>query len=118
MNYLTITRWLAIGWTIIMLIGCLTPHEQVPGVLITFSDKLLHIAIFALFGLLWMEAGIRLNIVIVAGLILGGLIEALQYLLPINRSADWADLAADFAGTIVGVGVALIWSRLYPNHRF
>lgn len=102
----TVFRGLAIAWTIIMLIGCLTPHKDLPGELITFNDKFMHVVIFAPFALLWILAGFRMSYVFVAGVLFGGLIEALQYALPINRTADWIDLAADGLGTLVGVGLA------------
>ena len=118
MNHTTTMRWLAIVWTIIMLIGCLTPHEDVPGPLITWNDKVLHVAIFAPFSFLWMQAGFRLTNVVIAGILFGALIEVLQYVLPINRSADWADLFADSIGTVVGVVLALVWYRLFPKREF
>lgn len=118
MKYITIARWLAVIWTIIMLIGCLAPHADIPGPLISLNDKLQHSIIFVLFAFLWMEAGLRLNTVLLIGILFGGLIEVLQYLLPINRNADWADFAADTLGTVIGVGLAFAWARLYPNHRF
>jgi VanZ family protein len=114
----TLLRWLAIAWTVIMLIGCLTPHSELPDELMTYNDKGQHIAIFALFALLWKLAGFRLSSVAIAGLLFGALIEVLQYVLPINRSADWLDLAADCLGTCVGLGLALVWYRLFPNHSF
>lgn len=102
----TLVRGLAITWTIIMLIGCLTPHDQVPDELNTWNDKSLHILIFAPFTLLWMLAGWRMKMALTAGVVYGILIEVLQYLLPINRSADWKDVIADCIGTVLGVGLA------------
>lgn len=118
LHYLLIMRWLAIAWTVIMFIGCLTPHEQVPDELLTWNDKFLHIAIFGLFAGLWSLSGLRASSILIAGLIAGGLIEILQYLLPINRSADWLDLAADVVGTGIGIGLALIWVRRFPKGGF
>ncbi|GAB4022316.1 VanZ family protein [Spirosoma koreense] len=115
MNFSTVARWLAITWTIIILIGCLTPHEDVPGTLMTWNDKVLHIAIFVPFSLLWILAGFRRNNVVVAGFFLGALIEALQYVLPINRSADAVDLLADCLGVAIGAVLALAWYRLFPK---
>ena len=118
MNYTAIIRWLAIAWTIIMLLGCLTPHADIPGPIVDINDKLMHVVIFAPFSLLWMLAGLRLNSVLAAGFLFGAFIEFLQYVLPINRSADWIDLLADCIGTVVGVGLALVWYRLFPNRNF
>lgn len=118
MSYTTILRWLAIAWTIIILIGCLTPHKELPGPLITWNDKAMHIAIFIPFSLLWILSGRRSNSVLIAGFLLGALIEALQYVLPINRTAEWVDLFADCVGTVAGAGLALVWYRLFPNRGF
>ncbi|MFD2935739.1 VanZ family protein [Spirosoma flavum] len=114
----TLLRWLAIIWTVIMLIGCLTPHEQVPDELATWNDKVLHIAIFALFAGLWRLVGSSIISVVIAGVLFGALIEVLQYFLPINRSADWLDLFADCVGTGIGVLLAQVWRRLFPNYSF
>jgi VanZ family protein len=101
----TLLRWAAIAWTVIMLIGCLTPHSELPDELTTLNDKGQHIAIFALFAVLWRLDGIRPLPVGLIGVLFGGLIEILQYTLPINRSGDWIDLAADSLG--VGLGILL-----------
>lgn len=99
----TLVRWLAIAWTIIMLIGCLTPHSELPDDLLTLNDKVQHVAIFALFTVLWRLTGYSLMTVALVGVLFGGLIEVLQYVLPINRSADWIDLAADSVGVFLGL---------------
>ena len=83
-----LNRWLALTWTLIILAGCLAPHDQIPTELVTWNDKLEHIVLFIVFGFLWMRAGLQAVTVVMAGVFLGGLIEVLQYLLPINRSAD------------------------------
>lgn len=100
-------RWLAITWTIIILIGCLTPHEELPKELLGWNDKLLHALIFTPFVVAWVLAGFRISYVFIAGVLLGGIIELLQYTLPINRSGDWVDFAADAVGALLGVGV--VW---------
>ncbi len=99
----TLFRWLAIVWTVIMLIGCLTPHSELPDELVNWNDKAQHIAIFALFTLLWRLAGLKLLTAALVGFVFGALIEVLQYVLPINRSADWADLFADSIGVVIGL---------------
>lgn len=97
---------MAIGWTVIILIGCLTPHSELPDELLTWNDKGQHMSIFALFAILWRMTGLPFITVMTVGLLFGGLIEVLQYLLPINRSGDWLDLAADFVGVLIGLLIA------------
>lgn len=118
MNFTIIMRCLAVIWTIIMLIGCLTPLPQLPGPVTDINDKLMHVVIFAPFALLWALAGFRLTNVLLAGFLFGALIEVLQYTLPVNRNGDWIDLFADCIGTVVGTALALAWYRLFPNRNF
>ncbi|MBD2757535.1 VanZ family protein [Spirosoma validum] len=118
MKYSIILRGLAIIWTIVMLIGCLTPLPQLPGPVTDINDKLMHVVIFAPFSLLWILSGFRLNSVLIAGFLFGGLIELLQYALPVNRTGDWIDLFADCVGTVVGAALALAWYRLFPHRNF
>lgn len=106
-------RWLAIVWSIIMLIGCLTPHEDVPEELSSFNDKGLHVAIFIPFAVLWILAGFRVGRVLIAGILFGALIEILQGILPINRNADWFDLAADSLGVVIGTLGGWLLAKTY-----
>ncbi len=89
-----------------MMIGCTIPGPKIEPV-ITLNDKFMHIVIFMPFAVLWIFAGRRPLWVIIAGLLYGILIEVIQGVLPINRSADVVDAVADFAGTLIGVGLAL-----------
>lgn len=114
----TVIRGLAVAWTIIMLIGCLTPHKDIPEELSSFNDKSLHIAIFVPFAILWIAAGYRIVYVLIAGMLFGALIELLQAILPINRNADWLDLAADSLGVVLGTIVGWLLPEKYKNHKF
>lgn len=106
MNYSVLRYGAAITWTIIMLIGCTIPGPQIEPV-VTLNDKFMHVAIFAPFAVLWIMAGRRPVWVIIAGLLYGILIEVIQGILPIHRSADVVDAIADFAGTLIGVGLGI-----------
>ena len=110
---LALVRWLAIIWTIIMLIGCLTPHKDVPEELNNYNDKVLHILIFIPFTLLWSLTGFPIGRALIAGILFGALIEGLQYVLPIHRSADWLDLAADTIGAVLGILVVWLIPKRY-----
>lgn len=100
----------AIGWTIIMFIGCSWPGESVPESL-SNSDKLTHIGIFAAFGFLWRLTGQSTAKVLLAGILYGVLIEIWQGIMPINRSCDLADAVADAAGVCIGLLLALPLGR-------
>ncbi|GAB3991035.1 hypothetical protein GCM10028807_19890 [Spirosoma daeguense] len=111
-NNVAVMRGLGIIWTVIILIGCLTPHAELPGEILTLSDKALHVAIFVPFGFLWARTGFQFSWVFVAGTLLGAFIELLQYMLPINRTGEWVDLAADVVGTLVGILISRAFDKV------
>ncbi|MBD2700945.1 VanZ family protein [Spirosoma sp. BT702] len=112
LNDVVLMRWLAVAWTVVMLLGCLTPHQELPNTLLTLSDKAMHVAIFVLFTFLWQRAGYSMLSVLIIGMFFGAFIEVMQYVLPINRSADWLDLLADGIGTVLGVLLAWLVVRV------
>lgn len=105
-NYPQLSRGAAVIWMLVILIGCTLPGPNVPTSL-TLNDKLMHVAIFIPFGLLWTLAGLRPGWAVLAGLLFGVTIEIMQAVLPIHRSGDVEDAVADFAGVLIGVGLAL-----------
>ena len=95
-----------------MFIGCSWPSAGLSDDLTT-NDKWLHIGIFVLFGFLWRLASRSSLWVIGAGVAYGYAIEVYQGLMPIiNRSYDLLDALADAIGTILGVGLALLFLRV------
>ncbi|CCH57282.1 VanZ family protein [Fibrisoma limi BUZ 3] len=117
MNNPVLFRIVAIIWTIIIFLGCSVPGPDIPPVLTLWHDKLMHIAIFVPFGLLWVLAGYRALPVLLAGILYGGFIEICQGILPINRSADVQDAIADTVGALIGVALGLVWQRLFHKQR-
>ncbi len=106
------TRWLALGWTVFMAVGCFWPSSGLPN--IGNNDKVLHVLIFIPFATGWLLSGKTLWWTLAAGLAYGGLIEVVQEAIPaINRAGDWLDFAADALGVGVGLalGQALRWLR-------
>lgn len=102
----------AIGWTVIMFIGCSWPSSGLSTDLTT-NDKWLHAGIFMAFGFLWRLTGRSSLWVIIAGIAYGYLIEVYQLLMPIiNRSYDLLDALADAVGTLAGVGLAVLFLRV------
>ena len=99
-------RLAAIGWSIIISIGCFWPSNHLPD-LDGNSDKYLHVLIFLLFAILWRLAGWLVGRVLAAGIFYAGLIEVVQATVPaINRSGDWLDFAADALGLLLGLLIA------------
>ncbi len=94
---------IALFWTITIFIGCSIPSNGLPD--ITGKDKLIHVAIFVPFGMLWRMLGRSWLWVLVVGTLYGILIEIWQGLMPIGREADVYDAIADTIGTILGIVV-------------
>lgn len=110
-------RWLAIGWTLAILVACSLPGGSlsVPDALLSL-DKLAHFALFAGFGGLWMRAlhgplRRRAGRVAIAGIAFAVFTELYQGLLPFERSPELYDALADIAGVLVAVALTLRWQK-------
>lgn len=86
---------------VVIYILALLPQAQAPQ--FHWSDKANHLFAFLVLGLL-LRLGFRLSywqsLLLLVGY--GGLIEVSQYFTP-DRSAEWADLGADTAGSFAGL---------------
>jgi VanZ family protein len=105
-------RWLAYGWLVFISILFILPGSAIPHsswFTLIYLDKWVHIFLFAVLVFLWRSALLfpRHAITLVAlSLSYGILVEFVQeYWVP-NRSFDVYDMAADLAGSILGI---LIW---------
>lgn len=109
---------LAALWTLGILAACLAPGELVPVVEISLFDKLVHVALFAGFGFLWLRVAPGRRVAVVAwGFAFAVLIELLQNGLPIHRSGDPLDVAADAVGLALALAADTVWRRLRPAAR-
>ena len=105
---------LATLWSVAILAACLVPGSQIhPPAFLPFTmDKWVHLGMFLGFGALWLHARPeRTREVLAAGVAYGIGIEILQGLLPIERSADPLDAAADVVGLLIGVGLVVAVRR-------
>ena len=111
------SRILFIGWIIFITLLTLLPGQAIPNISWDFIsiDKTVHIVMFStlvFIGLLGVQYnGFKLGrlpkLTIMLGAILYGyILELLQSYIP-QRSYDFADLAADSVGTLVGYGLFL-----------
>ena len=83
---------------------------------VALHDKLNHLLAFgtlALLAALSLPAAARRAPLASGVLLYGGFIEIVQSQLP-GRSAEWADLAADAAGTVLGLLLAAALRRAWP----
>lgn len=105
------------AWIVAMLAvlaATLAPLPEVPD-LPTNTDKLVHLACYLVLGTLAVLAqrSRRNGLVAAMAMVVFGIgIEIVQGQLP-WRSFEWADIAANLAGVVVGAGAVLLW-RLRP----
>ena len=106
--------WIAITLMTLSAVTILSlwPLSQLPPV--PGSDKAHHVIAYALLMLptalrkpeRWIFIGLFF-------LVYSGAIELLQPY--VNRHGDWLDLLANTAGVVVGVSIAALVNRLFPN---
>lgn len=102
-------RSLAMLWTLLIFIGCLTPARQIPHVDVPMADKWTHFVLFGGFTFLWLCArpllsGRWLVSLFFIALALGALIEGLQGTLTfLGRSMELMDVVADALGGLLGI---------------
>jgi VanZ family protein len=120
--------WLpAIVWAITLAVLSSIPGSAIPEVPLANTDKLVHVGLYLVLGLLCARAlrattALRPGRAVVATVLLVtafGVTDELHQLLTPNRSCDWHDLVADSLGGLLG---ALGWtiylqrgSRLAPD---
>lgn len=103
--------------TVFILAGTLYPAEyEIPSEFWD-NDKLVHFLAFAIWTFLlglfrFFKQQYTLWPILIWGLFFGMLIEVLQHLLPIHRSAEWLDFLADGLGSLA----ALILLALIRKH--
>lgn len=102
-------RFLAIIWTLLIFIACLTPGRDLPKVDVPLIDKWTHLVLFGVFSFLWLCAHpIRstrwLILLLLISITIGCLIELLQgYFTSLGRSMELMDAVADGLGGLLGI---------------
>jgi len=79
------------------------------------ADKAQHMLAFFTLGILSAFAWRRINaFTLLAGLVaFGGLIELVQTIPELNRTADWADLAVDLIAAATAIGLARLIQAIF-----
>jgi VanZ family protein len=104
-------RFIAILWTLLIFIGCLTPAPELPHVAVPLIDKWTHFVLFGVFTFLWLcvrpdATTFQLFTLFLISVVLGCFIEVLQGLLTaLGRSMELMDAVADGVGGALGIAV-------------
>ena len=107
--------------TVLIIIGTLFPSNyNLPND--WHYDKIAHFLMFGMwtffYGIIrFLKAKYALWPVFLWGTFFGFLIEALQFVLPTNRSAEMLDLAADIAGVTIAVFLLYLVLKNVSNLR-
>ena len=111
-------RFLAILWTLLILVACFTPGKEIPKVDVPYIDKWTHLVLFGGFTFLWlctkpllqMKWLISLFLIAVA---FGSFIELMQGLISfLGRSMEFMDAVADSIGGLLGIGLFCLLAYL------
>jgi VanZ family protein len=111
-------RFIAILWTLLILIGCFTPGKEIPKIDVPFIDKWVHLVMFGGFTFLWLCARPIINarsliVLLLITVGLGTFIELIQGLLSfLGRSMEFMDAVADSVGGILGIGLFCILAAI------
>lgn len=101
-------------WGLFVVVGSLTPSNELPNQLFVVSDKLLHLVAYALWTLLLgiaftkqkSSVVLKNNNVIVAFIftvVVGAIIEVMQGTMIHGREGDWMDLVFNILGALLVV---------------
>jgi VanZ family protein len=112
--------WLAILWTLFILLMCFKAPSGVTSITFLHADKIVHFAFYFVYIVLWyrflLHKGNTLTrtkiYLIVTAVILGILIEIGQSLFTTTRHSDVLDIVANCLGASFGI---FSLSLLYPS---
>lgn len=108
----------AIVYTLALVIASLINIHGVPSLGSSFDDKIYHIVAYMILAILWLyyfkpyRTKYIPLIVFFAAVLLGYVLELLQYLLNPNRTYDTLDLIANTIGATFGTFIA---TKLNPD---
>lgn len=109
-----IHHWKIRAWALLIALLSLMPGSDMPKASwlnIPYADKIAHAAFYFILSLLLL-ANLNNHVKtyrhlwlwpLLATLAYGGLMEWLQYLLQTGRQAEWADMAANISGALMGI---------------
>ena len=98
-------------WLAFIGVLCLMPAEDLPKISIVnhiYFDKVVHFGMYFILAVLLAKPVNKLNlplwpVILLATVLIGGMIEILQFAVTNYRSASWFDFFADMAGAAAGL---------------
>ncbi|PQJ11668.1 hypothetical protein CJD36_007690 [Flavipsychrobacter stenotrophus] len=118
-SYKRQARFIAILWTLLILLGCFMPSRSVPKVDVPLIDKWVHFAFFGGFSFFWLCTNpsvktARLVTISIIAIAFGSLIEILQGAFPsLGRASEFMDAVADSIGALIGIVLFVACSRIF-----
>ena len=117
--------WKTITWAVVMLVIFLAPLNRLPeGPELPYTDKIVHVFLFAVFSFLLYLARIQhagknsdffkhVVLLLIISIAFGAFIELAQLLMAFEREGSLNDVIADLVGALVGGFSAFLFNR-YP----
>jgi len=108
----------SIGYTLALIISSLINLNGVPSLGSSFDDKIYHVVAYLGLAFLWVnyfkpfKAKYIPFVIFFAAVLVGFLLEILQYLLNPNRTYDTFDLIANSIGALFGTLIAVQFNIL------
>ena len=117
--------FLAIAWTIFIIVASLVSFNSVPKVKVVGSDKVVHFLFYLVFVIFWSlakkQSYFKINyslLIVIIAIVFGIIIEILQGVLTKTRQADFYDVVANSLGAIVGCVVLFCVKNKFFNKFF
>lgn len=104
--------FLAVGWTILIFVGCSLPGKDLPKVdMFDHVDKVVHVVFFLVFGWLWGKVTRKHLLILLIAVLYGFGLEFYQRSFVAGRSFDVWDGLADSIGALVAYAQYRLSSR-------
>lgn len=105
LDFISRNQWIAITWTLLILLACSWPGKDIPQAPVVGFDKLVHAGLLVGWTVLWLLVyPAKSKTIILLGVTYGLGLEFYQQILPFDRTFDWWDALADSVGVLLGYG--------------
>lgn len=108
-------KYFFIFWTLVIIVLCTLPGKDLPNTGLMQQDKIGHFVVFAIWAYLLYHLYPNWKTVLFWGMVFGFGLEFYQDLLPFERMMDFWDGVADTIGTILGIGLGMLYQKRTSN---